>query len=210
MQYKKSIGTLVTTFSLVLFSAFSHATILTLNDISTNYRFENLPSYSESGFNISVNCSNCVNVFSTEEAMSGFGALTASAGWGADGRFLETWNTSSVFSLTLNSGLAFDFIGLDIGWFSNSVSNASWNVRAFDKAGNQIGAQDNYTGIGTFAMNYYNVYKVELQNNDGYSSFDNLQVAPVSVSVPEPEGLMLLGCALLFVSLSRRQKAQSR
>lgn len=84
--------------------------------------------------------SKCVNAFDPSEV-------------GNSGRFLETWNTSAIFSLTQTSGRLFNFTGWDMGWYNNNTRNASWNIRAYDANGNQMGSQDAYVGIGNVAFN---------------------------------------------------------
>lgn len=178
------------------------ATTITLDNLASDFRYKNPPVYNENGFTISVNCTNCVNVFSTEEPMSGYDASTEAAGWGADQRFLETWNQSAIFTLSHASGSAFDFTGLNIGWFDNATTDASWNIRAYNESGDQIGTQINLTGIGFFAVAFEDVHAIEFQNNSLYSSFDNLQVQ----AVPEPNMLFLLATILLMPGWIVRRK----
>jgi hypothetical protein len=176
------------------------ASVITLDDIPLNFRNQNLPSYTEGDFTIAASCTDCSNVFSTTEANAGYGATTGAAGWGASGRFIETWNTRVTFTLTQTSGSAFDFLGFDIGWFDNSTSNASWNLQAFNGLGALL-ANDSYTGKGHFDLNYQNVSSIVLRSNGGYSSFDNLMVS----SVAESSTLMLFGFGLLGLGMSRRR-----
>lgn len=193
----------ITFAALVLFlftSSSALATIITLDDIPLDYRNQNLPSYNEAGFNVSASCSDCSNVFSTLEANAGYGASTSATGWGASGRFLETWNTNVVFTLTNTAGNLFHFEGFNIGWFNNDTSNANWNVRAFDSMGNLI-ASDNYAGKGLFNFSYLYVSSIELQNNGGFSSFDNL-----NVTVSEPSILAIIGLTLLGFAFTKRYK----
>lgn len=201
MKNHRFIASLISTLILFFATTSASATIITFDDIPTDYRFENLPSYTENGFAMTVNCTNCVNVFSTIEALSGYGASTGATGWGADERFLETWNTSAVFTLTQIGNHAFNLKGFNIGWFNDSTTNASWTLRAFDAQGNQIGTDDVYTGIGYFALNYKGVFSVEFQSNGGFSSFDNLNVA-----VTEPSIVGLLGLSLIAAGFRSRRK----
>ena len=192
----------------LMFAGQASATIIGFEDIPDYFRAQNLPSYSESGFILDVNCLSCLNVFSTSEeiAFSGYGTQPAAAsGWGATGRFLETWNTYSVFTLSQINGEAFDFTAMNIGWFNNSTTNASWKVTVFDETGVQVGSSDNYTGIGLLSFNYEGIYSVQLQNNGGYSSFDNLNVSVVEASAPATLGLLSLSLVGLGVA-GRRKK----
>lgn len=185
---------------LCLLSTSANAGVITLDDIPLDYRSQNLPSYTEGRFNISASCTNCLNVFSTVEANAGYSPRVNAAGWGASERFLETWNTNVIFTLTETSGNAFNFLGFDMGVFSNSSNDASWTVRAYDHLGALI-ADDAYTGRGHFDFNYWNVSSIALQNKGGYSSFDNLEA-----TVPEPSMLALLGAGLIGLGLTRRRK----
>ena len=180
----------------LMFASQANATIIGFEDIPDDFRAQNLPAYTENGFILDVSCQNCVNVFSTSEAIAFSGYSTqpaAAAGWGATGRFLETWNTYSIFSLSQENGEAFNFTAMNIGWFNNASSNASWSVRVFDDNGIQVGSSDNYTGSGLFNFNYEGIYSVELQSNGGFSSFDNLNVTAVEASAPATLGEMVAG-----------------
>ncbi len=194
------------TLAIVLFALFSSsaiADVITLNNIPLDFRFQVLPSYDEGGFNVSASCTDCANVFSTAEANAGYPASTNAAGWGAEGRFLETWNTNVVFSITENSGNLFDFLGFDMGWFNNSVTDADWSVRAFDSSSNLI-ADDDYFGIGHQLTSYLDVSRIEFQNNGGFSSIDNL-----IVNVPAPSALALFGLGLVGLGAARRRRQQA-
>ncbi len=90
-------------------------------------------------------------------------------------------------------------------WFNNSTTNASWKVTVFDETGVQVGSSDNYTGIGLLSFNYEGIYSVQLQNNGGYSSFDNLNVSVVEASAPATLGLLSLSLVGLGVA-GRRKK----
>lgn len=198
---KRSI---LTVLLLTLFHSAASADVITLNDIPLDFRFQNLPSYDEGGFNVSASCTNCSNVFSTAEAASGYPASTNAAGWGADGRFLETWNTSVIFTLSAISGDLFDLLSFDMGWFNNATTNANWSVRAFDANSNLI-ADDDYVGIGTQITSYTDVLKIEFQSNGGFSSFDNLVV-----NVPTPSALALFGIGLFGLGMTRRRNQAQR
>mmetsp|Transcript_34675 Transcript_34675/g.109506 ORF Transcript_34675/g.109506 Transcript_34675/m.109506 type:complete len:203 (-) Transcript_34675:32-640(-) len=176
------------------------ATIITLNDIPLDFRSQVLPSYNEGGYNIAASCTNCSNVFSTVEANAGYGASTAAVGWGASGRFLETWNTSVVFRVTNIAGNLFHFKSFNMGWFDNDTNNANWNIRAFDSLGNLV-ANDSYIGRGEFNFNYLYVSSIELQNNGGFSSFDNL-----NVEVSEPSILAFMGLGIIGIAFTKRYK----
>ena len=193
---KRSIFSAITLFMLT--SAPALASIITLDNIPLNFRDQNLPSYDEGDYNVSASCTNCSNVFSTLEANAGYGASTGAIAWGASGRFLETWNTSVIFTLTNNTGSLFNLHGFNIGWFNNSVNDANWSVRTYDSLGNLV-ADDDYLGKGSIGVNYLNVQSIQFQNNGGFSSFDNL-----NVSVPEPGALALFGLALLGLGYSKR------
>ena len=201
MKFLKVFLSILTTSFLLSASLSANAAIITFDDVPSDYRYQNLPSYTEGEFNMSVKCSNCVNVFSTTEPLSGYGASVGAIGWGADGRFLETWNTSAVFILSHVDSKAFNFNSFNIGWFENSTQNASWRVRTFDKQGAQIGADDVYTGKGLFDTNYIGVYSVQFQNNGGLSSFDNLNV---TVSAPSIAAMLVLFIVALGFRSNRK------
>ena len=177
-------------------SGFANAgLIINFNDISSNFRFQNLPSYDEAGYNISVSCSNCSNVF------------TGNRGWGASGSFLETWNNDAIYTLTNISGANFNFTGFDMGWYNNDTGNAYWNIRAYDKDGLQIGTQDSYTGKGSVSVDYTNVSSIQFQNNGPrqrgtYSSFDNLAVS----TIPEPTTLAIFALGLMGLAVRNTKK----
>ena len=189
----------IATLLLLAFNTAAIADVITLNDIPLDFRYQVLPSYDEGGFNVSANCTNCSNVFSTLEANAGYPASTNAAGWGAEGRFLETWNTSVVFTISQISGDVFDFLGFDMGWYNDSTTNANWSVRAYD-AGSNLIADDDYVGIGSQVTTYTDVSRIEFQNNGGFSSFDNL-----IVNVPAPSVLMLFGLGLIGLGSVRRR-----
>lgn len=191
------------TVFLLLLSSSVFANVVTFDTIPLNFRSQNLPTYTEGNFNISASCNDCLNVFSTVEPNAGYGASAAAAGWGASGRFLETWNTNVIFTLSETSGNAFNFLGFDIGWFNNASNNASWHLKAFDSLGTMV-ADTSFSGKGHFNFNYWNVSSITLQNNGGYSAFDNL-----AVSVPEPSDLALLGAGLFAFGFLRRRKFQA-
>ncbi|MEC9261119.1 MAG: hypothetical protein VYD53_07265 [Pseudomonadota bacterium] len=199
----------VSAFVSLMFASQANATIIGFEDIPETFNAQYLPSYTESDFILDVSCYYCMNVFSTSEVLnhSGYGTQpAAAAGWGATGRFLETWNTYSVFTLSQVNGEAFDFTAMNIGWFNDSTTNASWNVRVFDENGAQVGSSDNYTGTGLFSFNYESIYSVELQSNVvGASSFDNLNVSVVEASAPATLGLLSLSLVGLGVA-GRRKK----
>ncbi|TKB45622.1 PEP-CTERM sorting domain-containing protein [Thalassotalea mangrovi] len=179
---------------LCMFNTSVFANVITLDDIPLDYRYQNLPSYDEGGFNISASCTNCSNVFSTVEPNAGYPTSSGAAGWGASNRFLETWNTTVIFSLTAKSEIPFDLLGFDIGWFDNDTNNASWTVRTYDEFGGLID-EDAYTGIGHFDTSYLGVYTVTFQSNGGFSSIDN-----INASVPEPATYVILGLSVLLLS----------
>jgi hypothetical protein len=188
---------------LFLISTSVFASVITMNAIPLDFRYQNLPSYTEGNFKISASCRDCLNVFSTTEPNAGYGASTAAAGWGASGRFLETWNTSVIFTLSETSGNAFNFIGFDIGWFDNNTNNASWDVKGYDNLGNLV-ANHAYTGKGHFDLSYWNVSSITFKNKGGFSSFDNL-----NVTVPEPSLFALLAAGLIGLMFVRRRKLQA-
>lgn len=124
--------------ALALFVTSSNATLITLDDLPGDFRNQNTPIYSESGFQISVNCTNCINVISTLNESANYSNQTGAIGWGASGRFLETWNYQAVFTLSAISGQNFDFLGMDIGWYNNNTNFATWEVTSLDSSNNQI------------------------------------------------------------------------
>lgn len=66
--------------------------------------------------------------------------------------------------------------------------------------GNLI-ASDNYAGKGVFNFSYLYVSSIELRNNGGFSSFDNL-----NVTVSEPSILAIIGLTLLGFAFTKRYK----
>ncbi|GGF55107.1 hypothetical protein [Alteromonas lipolytica] len=184
----------------------ANAVIISFDDIVDDFRTQNLPSYTESGFTLDVSCQNCVNVFSTSEEIvfSGYGTQPfAAAGWGASNRFMETWNTAAIFTLSQSNGEAFDFTSMNIGWFNHPTAPASWEVRVFDENGVQTGSSVDYVGSGLFNFNYSGIYSLELQNNGGFSSFDNLNVTAVKTSTPATLGLF--GLSLMCMAYAGRR-----
>jgi hypothetical protein len=199
MKNKTLNKIIVVVFFLFQFSGAAVASIITLDNIPLDFRSQNLPSYSEGLFTVSASCTDCLNVFSTTEPNAGYGISTDAAGWGASERFLETWNTDVIFTLSKTAGSTFNFWGFDIGWFDNDIFNANWTVRAFDAMGDLV-ATDLYIGSGHFDFAYINVSAIEIQNNGGFSSFDNLRV-----TIPAPPVLLLFIAGLLGLGLNNRR-----
>jgi len=182
---------LLSLLMLLFFNSSAFATVITLDGAAG---FRQSPNYTEGDFRVFASCSNCTNDFAWTN------------GWGSSGIFLETWNTSAIFTLVGVSGQAFDFTGFDVGWYNNNTNNASWNVRAYDSNNIQIGGTDNYTGHGHINLNYTNVFSIEIQSAIGCcSSFDNLVVS--SASVPEPATLALMGLGLAGLGFRQRKQA---
>ena len=184
---------------------------LTLDDIPNNFRFQNLPSYDEAGFNVSVNLTNKVNLFANTGVT-----------WGADGKFLETWNTQAIFIIKETSDQLFNFLGLDVGWYNNDVQQAMWDIRAYDETGTLLETRQ-ISDSGHVALGFTGISELHIQQSSvGASSFDNLlvslfeppQTAPAVVppasqqvtSIPEPTAITLwmLSALVLFEKIKRR------
>ncbi|SEK40436.1 PEP-CTERM protein-sorting domain-containing protein [Colwellia chukchiensis] len=201
-------NTLVKVLMLVgvlLYTTIANATLITLDDLQgSSFRYQNLPVYTEAGFQVSVSCTNCINVISTTNASANFTNMTGAIGWGANGRFLETWNSSAIFTLSAISGENFNFLGFDMGWYNNNNQNASWEVISLDSANNPL-IKQNVLGKGSVNFAMLGVSAVQFRNLSGFSSFDNLRVASSlqSTSVPEPATLTIFGLALFGFAARR-------
>jgi hypothetical protein len=200
----KSIFKMLGLACVLLFATSSNATIITLDELpGGSFRYQSLPIYTEAGFEISVSCTNCINVISTLNESANYANRTGAIGWGANSRFLETWNSQAIFILSATSGQNFDFLGMDMGWYNNSTSNASWEITSLDSANNQINQVD-VIGKGNFAFNMTGVNSIQFRNLSGFSSFDNLVVS----EVPEPSTIAIFALGLIGFA-SRRFKNPS-
>ena len=114
----KSIFKVLGIACVLLFSTSSNATIITLDELpGGSFRHQSLPIYTEAGFQISVSCTNCINVISTLNESANYANRAGAIGWGANSRFLETWNNRAIFTLSAISRHDFDFLGMDMGWY---------------------------------------------------------------------------------------------
>lgn len=200
----KSIFKMLGLACVLLFATSSNATIITLDELpGGSFRYQSLPIYTEAGFQMSVSCTNCINVISTLNESANYSNRTGAIGWGASSRFLETWNSRAIFTLSTTSGQNFDFLGMDMGWYNNSSNNASWEITSLDSANNQI-SQIDVIGKGSFDFAMSGVNSIQFRNLSGFSSFDNLVVS----EVPEPTTLAIFALGILGFA-SRQYKKKS-
>lgn len=95
--------------------------------------------------------------------------------------FMETWNTTAIFTLSrIDSGL-FNFDGLDVGGYF--AGQAAWTFSGFR------GAQQIYSAVDTrfagfLAFDWVGVDSITIQSSQGSaaSSFDNIQVSAFTVA----------------------------
>lgn len=199
---KKSIFKVFGLACMWLFAASSNATLITLNDLpGGDFRYQNLPIYTEAGFQISVSCTDCINVISTLDESANYSNRTGAIGWGANGRFLETWNTQAIFTISAISGQNFDFLGMDIGWYNNNANFATWEVTSLDSLNNEM-TKLTVNGKGNFDFTMEGVNSIQLRNLSGFSSFDNLNVS----KVPEPSTLIIFALGMIGLASRKLKK----
>ena len=144
-------------------------------------------SYSENGFTMTTSggVSAGFNYYTTDDT----------AGWGYSNEnfedsFIETWNTSVVFTFTNDQGNLFDFTGIDIGHvFAWSEGTGTWVIKGFQGTTevasiDVLSSSSDPIDFSDFAA----LTSLTIQKRSGlYPAFDNIVFVPYSNTVVDDD-----------------------